>query len=493
MTDVTLAYSWAPITKKAKQDDGSLLVYGPVASDALDRDLQVCDPAWLAEAVPEWFGTSGNVREMHSNNAVGRALSYDPTDHSIVAHIVDPVAVAKCEANVLQGFSIGIKRPKVVHDVNAPGGRIVGGQVCEVSVVDRPSNPTTLFRVAKSDTADTMVVVESPEVEQVVEVIADASQESVSEALDMVAADGAVPPPDRPAEVATTLAEAMDKITEQQVDPVAQAEAVIADAVSAAATTQLPGLPAWADPAVLDARWATLQEKALAGVKADTADTGKASTAEGLAAFRSIATMLVSEVSSLAAGEFGEGYDADLLLSCLASLRAFIANEASEEPDEGTSSDAAADLPRDIMPGGVAQPMVSLNDTPDSTKSDEEVTDAPAAATLDTAEMVKSALADPTVLATLVEALTAPMTKAATEAVSPLAERLAKVEALPVAGGPVRMRTAGEQGKADSADRLALLDTAADYAVKADETDDPILATGYRTLAVQARERAARL
>jgi hypothetical protein len=32
---------------------------------ALDLDQQVCDPAWLEKAMPDWFQSGGNIREMH--------------------------------------------------------------------------------------------------------------------------------------------------------------------------------------------------------------------------------------------------------------------------------------------------------------------------------------------------------------------------------------------------------------------------------------------
>jgi hypothetical protein len=151
----TRTAAWAPIVKAEKQTDGTLLVYGKVSDDAIDNDGQICDAKWLKTAVPEWYRTAGNIREQHSSLAAGKAVSYEekPDGHYITALVVDPTSVAKVEARVLQGFSIGIKRPRVVADAKARGGRVVDGRIVEVSLVDRPANPACTLSIAKSDAA----------------------------------------------------------------------------------------------------------------------------------------------------------------------------------------------------------------------------------------------------------------------------------------------------------------------------------------------------
>lgn len=155
-----IAYAWAPITKMQEEDDGTLLVYGPAASSDLDRDQQRLNSAWLDQAMPRWFSEGANVREQHDGRkAVGVGVGLTKGDdeggtHMLAARIVDPVAIAKCRHGVLKGFSVGIKSPKVtMGKTDAPGGEIVGGDIIEVSVVDRPCNPTTLFEIAKADGA----------------------------------------------------------------------------------------------------------------------------------------------------------------------------------------------------------------------------------------------------------------------------------------------------------------------------------------------------
>jgi Zn finger protein HypA/HybF involved in hydrogenase expression len=142
---------FARIIKQEKQKDGTLLVTGIATDDTLDVDQQICDPEWLARAMPEWF-KFGNIREQHSNIAAGVATKYeqDGAQHIVTARVVDPSSVMKVEAGVLKGFSIGIRDPRVSKDKAAPGGRIVDGEIVEVSLVDRPANPSCLLELAKS-------------------------------------------------------------------------------------------------------------------------------------------------------------------------------------------------------------------------------------------------------------------------------------------------------------------------------------------------------
>lgn len=165
-------YAWAPITKSEKQDDGTLIVYGPAASSDLDRDQQRLNADWLDEAMPRWLNDSGGgaVREQHDPKravGVGVRLSKGADGaHMVTAKIVDPVAVKKIEHGVLKGFSVGIKNPRItMGKADAPGGEVVAGDVIEISVVDRPCNPTTLFSIAsKSDTVDGLTLTEDPHV-----------------------------------------------------------------------------------------------------------------------------------------------------------------------------------------------------------------------------------------------------------------------------------------------------------------------------------------
>ena len=190
------ATSYAAIFKQEKQEDGTLLVYGKATDDAIDSDNQICDAGWLNKAMPDWFKTGGNIREQHSNIAAGVAKELDSKEdgHYITAHVVDASSIKKVEAGVLKGFSIGIRAPRVVRDEKAANGRIIDGQIVEVSLVDRPANPNAKLMLAKSDGTDVIQVeemieqelpateiTETPEV--IAEVVAEVVEELVAETV----------------------------------------------------------------------------------------------------------------------------------------------------------------------------------------------------------------------------------------------------------------------------------------------------------------------
>jgi hypothetical protein len=154
------ATSYAEIVKYDKNEDGTLMVYGKATDDTLDLDSQICDPKWLDEAMPRWFKSGGNIREMHGPSAAGIAKEYEAKNdgHYIGVHVVDPLAAKKVETGVYQGFSIGIKSPRVVRDAKAANGRIIDGSIIEVSLVDRPANPSAKLILAKSVEGETSLV-----------------------------------------------------------------------------------------------------------------------------------------------------------------------------------------------------------------------------------------------------------------------------------------------------------------------------------------------
>lgn len=132
-------------------EDGYLRVKGLATDDTLDLDEQICDPDWLRKAMPAWMEI-GNIREMHGAKAVGKAMEMTQSGNGFVveAKIVDKEAAMKVEEDIYTGFSVGIKGARVVKDSRAPGGRIVDGTIVEVSLVDRPANPSAVIEIAKS-------------------------------------------------------------------------------------------------------------------------------------------------------------------------------------------------------------------------------------------------------------------------------------------------------------------------------------------------------
>jgi hypothetical protein len=144
--------SYFSIEKADRNADGTMTVYGKATDDSIDIDQQICDGDWLKRAMPAWFKSGGNIREQHSQIAAGVAKEYEAKadGHYIGVLVVDPVSVKKVDAGVLKGFSVGIKNPRVVRDSKAANGRIVDGQIVEISLVDRPANPNCQLVLAKS-------------------------------------------------------------------------------------------------------------------------------------------------------------------------------------------------------------------------------------------------------------------------------------------------------------------------------------------------------
>jgi len=162
---VNMTTSYFAIEKADRHADGTITVYGKATDDALDIDKQICDGDWLDRAMPHWFKSGGNIREQHSNIAAGVATDYElkKDGHYITALVVDPISAKKVEHGVLKGFSIGIKNPRVIQDSKAANGRIVDGQIVEVSLVDRPANPNCQLVLAKSASAEDTTIVQVEE------------------------------------------------------------------------------------------------------------------------------------------------------------------------------------------------------------------------------------------------------------------------------------------------------------------------------------------
>jgi len=183
--------SYFSIEKADRNADGTMTVYGKATDDSIDIDQQICDGDWLKRAMPAWFKSGGNIREQHSNIAAGVAKEYEAKadGHYIGVLVVDPVSVKKVDAGVLKGFSVGIKNPRVVRDGKAVNGRIVDGQIVEISLVDRPANPNCQLVLAKSvDGEKDLIQVEELHEKEVTEnnnpIQSDNNSEKESDAMD---------------------------------------------------------------------------------------------------------------------------------------------------------------------------------------------------------------------------------------------------------------------------------------------------------------------
>jgi hypothetical protein len=321
------ANSYAAIVKQEKQEDGSLLVYGKATDDSLDIDQQICDDTWLSSAMPEWFKSGGNIREQHSSIAAGVAKEYEAKSdgHYITALVVDPVSVKKVETGVLKGFSIGIKAPRVVRDQKAANGRIIDGQIVEVSLVDRPANPNAKLMLAKSVEGETSLV----KVEEYTEIV----KREVSDKERQQLADQGMALPDGsyPIKTVADLKNAIQSFGRAK-DPAKVKAHIITRARALGAIDQLPEGWNVKKSSLIDTIL-EMHDKATNGglVKFDQASYD--------AARKALAQLIISEATEMADTDSDERDDIDTLLSALKHLFNFKDGEIEE--GEALATDAS--------------------------------------------------------------------------------------------------------------------------------------------------------
>lgn len=150
--DLTYALLGA-ITKIETEPDGSVSVYGKATDGTIDSDEQIVDPEFADRGMAKWFGTKANVRQMHSTNmppaGKGIQLVSQPDGQFVRVKVVEPTAALLVREGVYSDFSVGIAKPRIVRDKNARGGRIVDGEIVEISLVDRGANYNAHFSIAK--------------------------------------------------------------------------------------------------------------------------------------------------------------------------------------------------------------------------------------------------------------------------------------------------------------------------------------------------------
>jgi hypothetical protein len=305
---VSLTYAYAgPITKSEKDSDGNLMVFGKATGPDLDLDEQVCDPKWLKTAMPDWARWS-NVRAQHSAVAagVGKELAADDKDGWwLKSLIVDADSIKKVENDVYKGYSIGIKNAKVVKDASAPGGRIVGGTVVEISLVDRPCNPTATMGIAKAHGAE-LAPVDSAGV--------------------MIAKFGTLD------DAATVVADEAIEVVETTVVPDAaksiESMPVVSDPVESAILT-----PRAYKSAVATVAKALAGEFGTAGVLVKAVGTNDETDdiAGAWAAIGVICDLVISEATELKTGRTEEIYDIKTLTDALCALTWFIDCEKMQD------------------------------------------------------------------------------------------------------------------------------------------------------------------
>lgn len=530
---------YAGIVKHERNADGDLVVYGRATGPDLDLDQQVCDPQWLKEAMPTWLRTGGNVREQHSSIAAGVGQELTETvdgGWDLKALIVDPVSARKIERGVLKGYSIGIRNPVVVKDAAARGGRICGGSVVEVSVVDRPANPTCTLTLAKSakpgmtvkpgDLDSDRMLVKVEELHEapgallkVVEAPTDRDQTNPQAAHPATVPTATAPP-------GTAAVVVKRDYTGDERDVMAASGVALPDGSYPIRTVAdlrnaIQAIGRAKDP---EAAKAHIRRRARAlgkqnlipdSWKTATPDMGKAAP-DGmwvhdpaqLAQIRdALVSVMKAELDELADGDH-ELCDVSELLTSLSLFLAWWDHEAA-------AGETTSPYSGDDNPDGGPLMAVNLSAQPDTTKStnpEPEKATAPAAppSVSDQIEQALSKALAPVLAALTPKAAEQPETPAAdaekaaaaettpdlaeqieaavAKAVAPIEAQVAKAMAQPAPGGPVLTRTHEDTQKA--AAREELLAKAADYERLALEVHDPVARDGYLAKARDLRKTA---
>jgi hypothetical protein len=145
-----------PIEKTEETPDGNLIVYGKATDGSVDSDEQIVDPHFAGKAIQEWLDTGANLRVQHNaqRDPAGVGLEATPGPDGatwVKGLVVEPTAIRLVKHGALRAYSVGIARPTIERDRVARGGRITGGQIVEISLVDRPANKNCGIQLVKSD------------------------------------------------------------------------------------------------------------------------------------------------------------------------------------------------------------------------------------------------------------------------------------------------------------------------------------------------------
>jgi hypothetical protein len=468
-----LAHSYAQITKSEKQEDGTLKVYGKATDDSLDIDSQICDPTWLASAMPDWFESGGNIREQHSNIAAGVATEYEMkgAEHFITALVVDPVSVKKVETGVLKGFSIGIRSPRIVRDTKAANGRIIDGQIVEVSLVDRPANPNAKLMLAKAAESGELMAVE---------------QGSIPTPADLFAKKNA--------DAETTA----DEVTTETPEPTLEEVAV-----EVVTTEEVVETPEPVETAEVVEEEAADVAELLNTAKSFLADLNKFDQAIYDKARTALADLIVVE-----AKEMAEGSDERESIHALLHAVKHLFNWFEGEVAEGEVAGADIEIPElELMDDPSLTMAVDGEDTiecscglkscdkcyksADADEMDEEEDETEKSVKFDIdpeqvdAIMEKAVAGAKASIQDELEILKAAKV-AAEQKASDLETELAQALTKAVSGGPKR----ASDKIVDENAKNELLQKAAQYAQKAKATNDVVLAKGYSELADELTKKA---
>lgn len=532
MADLTYAYA-ADITKAERDENGDLIVHGKAAGPDLDGDDQICDPEWLKKAMPGW-ATFSNIREMHAPICAGVGLesTEQGDDWWVRSKVIDDRTAKKIEAGGLKGYSVGIKNPRVVRDAKAPGGRIVGGNIVEISYVDRPCNPTAKLMMCKA--AGINEPLQPVEAED-----AEAALAKTEEPGEQPTGDGQAtePAPQAGDPVAHTAGDSTVSYT-VKIDGGLDQDAIVKQIVAHLRKGSMPplkegGPERFPIKTVQDLKDAIQsfgrgkdsdKDEIKAHIKAEAkrlgrtdlipdnwkalfADTTKAADGEPThnpdelkAILTGLVNCMKAELDELLAGE-DELFDVRCLLETVSgfcrwwfreamggetdspfgdgeSTPAYVGLGASPDATKSVETNGAGAVDNDKADTGTTEPDDTKTTTPDADKAVEGEETAEPSGSEHLAELVKSAVAD---------ALKGPE-----ERMKALEADLQKALALPEPGGPVITRSADQSMAAKVSDVDRMRRDAETLLTKAAEVDvrDPRLASGYRTRARDLLDKA---
>ena len=150
---------------------------GVMASEAPDGDKEIFDYATSKPYFKSWVETSrslsdgksvGNVREMHTNKAVGKltAVAFDDDGKrlTVKGKLVDADARTKASEGVLTGLSIGGDYVKRWMDPQDPKYTRYTAKPHEVSVVDFPCNPDAKMTLVAKGVSSEVALKGHPEI-----------------------------------------------------------------------------------------------------------------------------------------------------------------------------------------------------------------------------------------------------------------------------------------------------------------------------------------
>jgi len=150
--------SFYDIQKKEDNSDGTVTVWGVASSEEKDSDGEIIKSEAIKGALPEYFkyGT-GALNEMHRKDSaagVVNSVDIDPISKQsyIEALVVDTEAVKKVKTGVYKGFSI----EGSVKKRNETDKSIIDEiYLSKIALVDRPSNPISVFEMFKAEKIET--------------------------------------------------------------------------------------------------------------------------------------------------------------------------------------------------------------------------------------------------------------------------------------------------------------------------------------------------